>query len=565
VIQSVDLPEPHVTDGLCLVDATGRLAYADERFCELVGANASVLIGRPVETILPRDVAVPGDPVSALLLAHELEWSTLLRGDLPATVRAIPVARADGRPLAALLAITSGVTCPSNEPVPAAPTTAAMFEAAFQEGDRARMLITGRDHTVIGVNAACATLFALPARDILGCPVAAVPVWRSPSEVASLCERAVSTGAPAGSSVSMHVEGTRATGPSRVDLTVSPLASISAAVVSVEDSRESGRLLEIGGRAHRLEELGRLAGGIAHDFNNLLTVVHAYAQIIGAAVSNGGDVARADVDEIVLAVDRGRQLSGHLLAFARNRPVDRRLVDVNASLRGLSGMLRPLLGAKVALGFYLAPNLPPILADPVQLDQVMLNLAINACAAMSGGGHLSVATRHVRIKQDDLPSDETVPLPGEYVVIEVADTGHGMDRETQDHIFDAFFTTRAEVAGTGLGLSVVSGILSQAGGRVVVRSIVKRGTTFRVFWPCATPIDEQAVPVTSRSPSTDCVMVIADDASVRQLIRRLLAEAGFDSAQARDTGIGADTRTRRRRRRRDGGCRARDETCGATA
>ena len=298
----------------------------------------------------------------------------------------------------------------------------------------------------------------------------------------------------------------------------------------------SGRPERHESHLRRLEELGRLAGAVAHDFNNLLTVIRSYAQLMLDQAAAGQPMSPEDAREIEHAAARGSGLTRRLLAFARKQVVEPRLVDVAQAISALDGMLRPLVGPRVTLEYRLEAGLPSVLIDPVQLDQVVLNLVVNAVHAMPDGGDLVI-----RVGREPSAIDHAVARFGEGtsptdpIVLEVIDTGHGMDRATLARAFEPFFTTKSTEIGTGLGLSVVSGIVRRVGGAVQVASAPGVGTTFRVLWPVAPPrgrrVGEEDPP--PRSGLT-CVMIVEDDDGVRQLTRRVLIEAGFDVALAGD-------------------------------
>ena len=285
----------------------------------------------------------------------------------------------------------------------------------------------------------------------------------------------------------------------------------------------------------RLEELGRLAGAVAHDFNNLLTVIRSYAQLMLDQAAAGQPMSPDDAREIEHAAARGSELTRRLLAFARKQVIEPRLVDVAHAIAALDGMLRPLVGSRVTLDYRVEDGLPPVLIDPVQLDQVVLNLVVNAVHAMPDGGQLVVrvsrepsAIEHAtaRLTEGTAPADP--------IVFEVTDSGHGMDRPTLARAFEPFFTTKSTEIGTGLGLSVVSGIVRRAGGAVQVASAPGIGTTFRVLLPVATSRTRPTGEDAPLRAGLTCVLIVEDDDGVRQLTRRILIEAGYEVALAVD-------------------------------
>jgi two-component system, cell cycle sensor histidine kinase and response regulator CckA len=229
----------------------------------------------------------------------------------------------------------------------------------------------------------------------------------------------------------------------------------------------------------RLEAVGRLAGGVAHDFNNILTAITGYAEMLKATMPVG-DEMQADVSEILKASDRAAALTRQLLAFSRQQKLQPRLVSLNDSVRDMENMLRRLIGEDIEMKTRLDASIAPVLADPGQLQQVLLNLCVNARDAMPKGGTLTIATGTAgNVEGDD------VQAGAEYVMLAVSDTGIGMDEDTRSRVFEPFFTTKGSEKGTGLGLATVYGIVTQSGGAIRVESTPGQGTTFRVYLPAA--------------------------------------------------------------------------------
>jgi PAS domain S-box-containing protein len=282
-------------------------------------------------------------------------------------------------------------------------------------------------------------------------------------------------------------------------------------------------------QAQKMEAIGQLAGGIAHDFNNLLTAISASSDLLLARLEPANPM-RADLDEIRAAADRATALTRQLLAFSRRQVLRPRVLDLNACIRELASLLERLIGDDVKLVTRLDPDLGHIKADPAQIQQVILNLALNARDAMPDGGRLTIESANV-----DSSSDAHVHgLPGSYVLLTVADEGHGMDADTLGRVFEPFFTTKGRNGGTGLGLATVYGIVKQSGGNVWAESEPGHGATFRVYLP---RIDEPAEPWTPLSQETpsggsETIMLVEDDASVRGIARRALANAGYRALEA---------------------------------
>jgi len=276
-------------------------------------------------------------------------------------------------------------------------------------------------------------------------------------------------------------------------------------------------------QAHKMEAVGRLAGGIAHDFNNVLTIVRAQTEFLLADMS-ADDMRRADVLEIQSAADRAAGFIRQLLAFSRRQLLQPEVLELNAVITGMESMVRRLVGEDVVLLTKLHPELPRVWADPGQLQQVMLNLAVNARDAMPRGGSLLIETGVVEL-DEHYPRQHPSARPGRHVVLVVTDTGGGMDPATRSRIFEPFFTTKEPGKGTGLGLSTVYGIVKQSGGHIWVYSEVGRGTTFKLYFPLhqgPMQASESTVRALPPSGAGATILLVEDEASVRSTVRRLL-------------------------------------------
>jgi two-component system cell cycle sensor histidine kinase/response regulator CckA len=281
-------------------------------------------------------------------------------------------------------------------------------------------------------------------------------------------------------------------------------------------------------QAQRLQSVGQLAAGIAHDFNNLLTAILGAAEALEARPLGP---AREDVAHIREAAERGAGLVRQLLAFGRQQTLQPRVLALNSALRDAAGLLRCMLGSCVALTLELDEPGRLVRIDPFQLDQVLLNLAANAKAAMPDGGSLTIATGRYLLLATETHWPDTVP-PGRYATIELRDTGAGIPPTVLPHIFDPFFTTRRDSGGTGLGLSTVHGIVRQSGGYMGVTSTPGEGTVFRIFLPrheARPTAPPQPAPV---APAGARLLLVDDEAPVRRLAARALRRAGWEVAEA---------------------------------
>jgi two-component system cell cycle sensor histidine kinase/response regulator CckA len=278
--------------------------------------------------------------------------------------------------------------------------------------------------------------------------------------------------------------------------------------------------------AQRMEAVGRLAGGIAHDFNNLLTVILGFSEFLIEQLPEK-DASHRDASEIRMAAQRATRLTKQLLAFSRQQVLERRVIDLVEAVGHLQPMIARLIGEDVQFGFTHAAPPQLVLIDPGQFEQVVMNLVINARDAMPSGGTITLFVD--RVKVDSLRAAELEISPGSYATLAVSDTGEGMDEKTIEHIFEPFFTTKAPGSGTGLGLSTVFGIIRQSGGAIEVDSVVKQGTTFRVYFPLSAAASADREPATAafrgiERPST--ILLAEDEQGVRTFLEMALTRAG---------------------------------------
>ncbi|MGI9141345.1 MAG: ATP-binding protein [Gemmatimonadaceae bacterium] len=285
-------------------------------------------------------------------------------------------------------------------------------------------------------------------------------------------------------------------------------------------------------QAQKMEAVGQLAGGLAHDFNNLVSVITGYCGFLKKDLA-ADDPRMEDIKEIQAAAESAASLTRQLLAFSRKQVLQPKIVNLNSSVEQLEQMLRRLIGAQIEIRTVLYPDLQLIKADPNQLDQVVMNLAVNARDAMPEGGVLTLETENLMLDAEYARTHPGV-LPGGHVMLTIRDTGMGMDAETQERIFEPFFTTKGPGLGTGLGLSTVYGIVRQSGGHIWVYSEPGLGTVFKIYFPVT---EESAEQQTAQLPATalrgsETVLVVDDSESLRPVVTRILREYGYAVVEA---------------------------------
>jgi len=322
------------------------------------------------------------------------------------------------------------------------------------------------------------------------------------------------------------------------EATISPITDTSGRqtgfVAVKRDVTEQRQLEEQFRQAQKLESVARLAGGVAHDFNNLLTVINGYSGILLRAISPSDRLHRSYVEEIKKAGEHAATLTRQLLAFSRKQVIKPAVLDLNTTIEQSAAMLQRLIGEDIVLETHLGRSLGQVIADPDQLVQVIMNLAVNARDAMPDGGRLDIATSNVDLRAAD--SSRPDAIPGRYILLTVTDTGHGMDETIRQRIFEPFFTTKESGQGTGLGLSTVHGIIRQGGGWIDVSSEVGIGTSFKVYLPradgMASVVGEANDTLGTAAGAT--ILVVEDQDVVRSFIKTTLQQHGYHVIAAAD-------------------------------
>jgi CheY-like chemotaxis protein len=286
----------------------------------------------------------------------------------------------------------------------------------------------------------------------------------------------------------------------------------------------------------RMDAIGRLTGGVAHDFNNLLAIVQGNSELLRDRLETGSEEAEM-ADDVVGAAGRGAELVRRLLAFARMQHLEPEAIDLNARLRDLLGLLQRSLGETITVRAKTGDGLWPAIVDPTQVDDAIVNLAINARDAMPGGGTLTVETENVTL-EEDYAAHHVEVTPGDYVMLAVSDTGTGMSPEVIGRAFEPFFTTKREGEGTGLGLSQVFGWVKQSGGHIKIYSELGHGTTIKLYLPRAhaQSADKRPRPEVATPTGDETVLVVEDNPNVRKTVVRQLHDLGYKTIEAESGG-----------------------------
>ncbi len=521
-----------LAEGLMLTDLEGHVRYVNPRLVEMTGYPADELTAVQIFELAGSAAAEKREQQRSERRARGLPdtYETRIRrrdgGYLWVRVSTSPLRDAAGEEVGAL------VTYTDIDEQKQAEEKLRLLQSAVEEAEESIVITLPEPDPAmtetVYVNPAFERLTGYSAEEVIGVRgfnlLGPKSSWNEHGE-----EEHLSRGEPsAGETTLYHKDGSELL----LDWRVAPIRSADGEVTHFaaicRDVSEQRRLAEQLRQSQKMEAVGQLAGGVAHDFNNLLTAILGYGHMLLGKLAPG-DSRRRAVEQINAAADKAQALTGQLLAFSRKQHLELKTVDLNGVVAGLEEMLRRLLGEDIDLTTRLETQLGTIRADPSQLEQVILNLAINARDAMPTGGTLALETTNAEV--GPAQAEKLDVEPGAYVQLAVSDSGQGMDAETKERIFEPFFTTKEIGEGTGLGLATVYGIVKQSDGFLSVQSEPGEGTTFIVHLPrtasAAEPAPKAAVPSYRTIPGEETVLLAEDDEVVRTLVQEVLADSGY--------------------------------------
>jgi PAS domain S-box-containing protein len=523
---------------ICLVDEKGVIASWNKGAEGIYGYGAEEIVGQPRRRFYPAGETVP-DPKEALKQASESGrfeeegWKVRKDGQkfwAHTVITAIP--KLQGR-LGGYLEITRDVTRLRN-------TLEALraerdFIGAVLDTVDALVAVFDADGRIVRWNRACEQATGYPLGEVEGRFFWEVLV--APEEKAEVAEafraRAAAAETTKDESTWIAKSGLKRRIAWSSTVVVASDVTTRHTIITGLDVTERKRLEEQIAQSQKMEAMGRLAGGVSHDFNNLLTVIVGYGDLLLARMSPD-DPNRELLEEMRNAGQRGAQLTRQLLTFSRKHSTEPVALDLNASLGGMEKLLRRVIGDDVELAFAKGENLGRIKADAGQIEQVLMNLVVNARDAMPQGGKITVETMNVELDGEYARTHLEV-RPGPHVQLSVSDTGTGMDAQTLSRVFEPFFTTKGEGKGTGLGLATVHGIVKQSGGHIALYSELGHGTTFKLFFPSLAQGEESSSlppPPAPTQAGNETVLLVEDSEPVRLLARRILESAGYRVLEA---------------------------------
>ncbi len=529
-------------NGIVLVDDTGRIGYINEQAARLFGYPVREMVGMSVDTLVP----------DALAEGHRNERTAYLLEQAPVPRRMgfgreLTAKRADGSLFPVEIGLSSFTSQGRRFAVVVLAditdrkqteadlrTTTENLQALVAASPLATLVLDLQGRVQLW-NPAAEKVFGWTRDEVIGVELPHVPNQKR-DEVRQILERVAGGEVISGQELHrQRKDGTQID----VELFAAPQRDSEGRVVAVieqmADVTTRRQMEEALLQAQKMESIGRLAGGIAHDFNNMLTAISGFAQLLIFDLPEGTN-ERESAEAIRRAAGQAAELTQQLLAFSRRQVLEPKVIDPEQAVQGMEPMLRRLIGEDVDLRIVLRSNGARLRADPAQLEQVILNLAVNARDAMPEGGLLTIETA-ISTFDETYSSEHFAVSPGRYVMIAVSDTGMGMDAATKAHAFEPFFTTKERGKGTGLGLATIYGIVRQSGGHIWLYSEPDNGTTFKVYFPL---VDDTAAPAedVTQAPvgGNESILLVEDEDAVRDLARLVLERQGYRVMTAANAG-----------------------------
>jgi PAS domain S-box-containing protein len=521
-------------NAILIVEEDGRIAYANSRAANLFGYELGALVGTSVDRLVP-------DAVRPIHAAHRARYfahpETLPMG----SGRDLAGRRSDGTTFPVEIGLTSfdvggrrltGAIVADISARKAGELALGERERRFRtvlEASPNAILGVGGDGRIFFANRMVQTTFGYAPGDVIGEIIELLLPERVRED--HVRHRAAFMASPTARpmGIGLDLAGRRLDGTDfPVEISLSPVPSADGLLVfaTVVDISARKALEEELLQAQKMESVGRLAGGVAHDFNNMLTAISGYSELMLEDLPASSPL-RHSVEAIHGAGARAALLTQQLLAFSRRQVLEPKVIDLNVAVRAIEPMLKPLIGERVTLVTRLSPDVAFVRADPGQLDQIIVNLAVNARDAMPDGGVITVETANAHF--DEAYAVEHFDVqPGSYAMLSVTDTGGGMDRETRQHIFEPFFTTKAQGKGTGLGLATIYGVVRQSGGHIWLYSEPGHGTTFKIYFPQTEAELDSTAPGRAAGPGgTGTILLVEDEDAVREFIQEVLERRGY--------------------------------------
>jgi len=513
-------------EGIWIIDSHDRTTFVNRKMTQLLGYSQEEMLGKSPLDFMDdeaRAISIPrlaakrqGETARLDMRYRRKDGSTLW-----AVITTNPNFDERGRYQGAMALVTDVSDRKEKEE--------AIFRlAALVESSADAIISVDLDGKVLSWNHAAESLYGYSTKEALGRSIRFIVPPDRQVEMDVILTRVRKGEATATfETLQKHRDGRLIPVSAGISPILDPQGRLIAASAIVRDISAQHKLQEQFRQAQKMEAVGRLAGGVAHDFNNLLTVICGYASLL---LTQKGDIPhREELEEINRAGERAAGLTRQLLAFSRKQVLNPMVTCLNPLIKDLEKMLRRLIGEDIQLSTVLQADLGKVKVDLGQMEQVLMNLAVNARDAMPQGGHLIIETRNILVEKGSIGGNVDV-VPGSYTVLSVSDTGIGMDKEVLSHLFEPFYTTKGIGKGTGLGLSTIYGIVRQSGGYITVYSEPGKGSCFKVYLPnttAATQAHPSAAPSTGSKGGTEKILVVEDNEMVRKLTCEILERKGY--------------------------------------